>query len=156
MANPQEAKPRIPGIEQQPELPKSKETARESESMVVPEVSAPKEAETPARPAPISQPVSPAPASKDTVLVEVETILSEGLGEIYKGLPDKVKPAFRAKGEETAKRIQEMVTGAKVKARHVLKLIIAWLKLIPGVNKFFLEQEAAIKTQKIVAMVKKK
>ena len=37
-----------------------------------------------------------------------------------------------------------------MKARKVLKLIKGWLKMIPGVSRFFLEQEAAIKAQKIM------
>jgi len=30
-----------------------------------------------------------------------------------------------------------------------------WLKILPGVNKFFLEQEAKIKTDKILALKNK-
>ncbi|MDO8504976.1 MAG: hypothetical protein Q7S48_00120, partial [bacterium] len=63
---------------------------------------------------------------------------------------EAVKPKFKAQGELVARNIREMVVQAKVKTRKVLKLIVAWLKMIPGVNKFFLELEAAIKTQKIV------
>ena len=43
-----------------------------------------------------------------------------------------------------------MIETGKAVGRKILKLIRSWLKLIPGVNKFFLEQEAKIKTDKIV------
>jgi hypothetical protein len=37
-----------------------------------------------------------------------------------------------------------------VSTKKIFVLIRAWLKIIPGVNRFFLEQEAKIKTDKIL------
>lgn len=93
-----------------------------------------------------AQPVAP----KDPVLADVENILATGLGEIYMNLPDARKPAFKAKGEEIAVVTQEMISTGKVKAKRILDLIRDWLKLIPGINRFFLEQEAKIKTDQLV------
>jgi len=45
-----------------------------------------------------------------------------------------------------------MVGSFKIKARKVLHLIRDWLKIIPGINKYFLEQEAKIKTDKIIEL----
>ena len=101
-------------------------------------------------------PTRPAMAPpKEPELVKIENILEENLKEVYASLPADIKPKFKAKGEETATKIRELMEKTKVKARKILKLIKAWLKLIPGVNKFFLEQEAAIKTQKLMAMKNK-
>ena len=47
-----------------------------------------------------------------------------------------------------------MVRGFRVKVKRVLELIYEWLKTIPGVNKFFLEQEAKIKTDEIMELEK--
>ena len=88
----------------------------------------------------------------DPVLKQIETILAEDLEEVYAQLPPELKPKFKVKGEEVASAIRTMMATAKIKARKVLKLIAQWLKIIPGVNKFFLEQEAAIKAQKIMAV----
>ena len=41
---------------------------------------------------------------------------------------------------------------AKLKVKKVVNLIKKWLTMIPGVNKFFLEQEAKIKTDEIVKL----
>ena len=49
-----------------------------------------------------------------------------------------------------------MVSAAKVHSKKILKAIVGWLKMIPGVNKFFLEQEAKIKTDKILLAVEDK
>jgi hypothetical protein len=59
---------------------------------------------------------------------------------------------FRAKGEEVAGEISVMVRDFKVEAKRVILLIRDWLLTIPGVNKFFLEQEAKIKTDRILEL----
>jgi hypothetical protein len=45
-----------------------------------------------------------------------------------------------------------MVRRAKVRAREALDLITRWLRIIPGVNAFYLAQEAKLKTDKIIAL----
>ncbi|MDO8505723.1 MAG: hypothetical protein Q7S48_04055 [bacterium] len=112
------------------------------------------EKDLPLQSAPTSgtMPVAPTPVQIDPITKEIEEILEEDLAKVYANLPDDLKPQFKAQGEFVARSIREMVARAKVKTRKVLKLIIGWLKMIPGVNKFFLEQEAAIKTQKIIIL----
>jgi hypothetical protein len=90
--------------------------------------------------------------AKSETLVKIEKILEEDLESFYFSMPPEKQQIFKEKGEETATKIEKMVEAGKVVARKVLKLIRAWLKFIPGVNKFFLEQEAKIKTDKVVAM----
>ncbi len=90
-------------------------------------------------------------STKDPVLQGVEDILSKGIAEIYSGLSPDKKPIFRAKGEEVAHKIKAMIEKGKVKVHAILKLIKEWLHTIPGINKFFLEQEAKIKTDLIIA-----
>lgn len=107
----------------------------------------------PQRPVPVVPVMVQAPAApdKDEVLQRVEDILSTGLAEIYGSLPEAKKPIFRAKGEEVASLIHNMIASGKVKVHAVLRAIRDWLHMIPGVNKFFLEQEAKIKTDSILA-----
>ena len=52
-----------------------------------------------------------------------------------------------------AQNIRAMVASAKIQVRKIIQWIVGWLKLIPGVNIFFLEQEAKIKADKILDMV---
>ena len=40
----------------------------------------------------------------------------------------------------------------KVKVKKILKLILEWLRILPGINRFFLEQEAKIKTDRIIQL----
>ncbi len=90
--------------------------------------------------------------AQDAVAVEVEKILEEGLQNYYQELPKPAQERFRAKGVETTLQISTMVRSLHVQVKKVLSLIRDWLLTIPGVNKFFLEQEAKIKTDRIVEL----
>lgn len=89
--------------------------------------------------------------SKDDITQEVEKILEDGLKEYFQQMPHEAKEKFRAKGFEISTQIATMVRHFQVRAAQVLRLIREWLLTIPGVNKFFLEQEAKIKTDRIRA-----
>jgi len=86
---------------------------------------------------------------------QIENILEEDLEEIYFSLPPEKQKEFKTKGEETAKKISLALQKTKIKVNQIIKLIKNWLKLIPGVNKFFLEQEAKIKADKIIELKRK-
>ncbi|PJA45233.1 hypothetical protein CO174_04370 [Candidatus Uhrbacteria bacterium CG_4_9_14_3_um_filter_50_9] len=90
------------------------------------------------------------PAGDDRLEKEIESILQEDLTDLYLAMPPEKQQAFKEKGEETTGKIRKIVSSAKVNTKKVFNLIKDWLKLIPGVNKFFLEQEAKIKTDKIL------
>ncbi len=88
------------------------------------------------------------------VYKKIEKILEEDLADLYNSLNYKEKMIFKAKGEEVAKSIFQLIyKKSKVKVKKIIKLIRSWLKLIPGINKFFLEQEAKIKADKIIYLV---
>jgi hypothetical protein len=102
---------------------------------------------------PVAQPVAaPDQTVKDEQLQQIEEMLSEDLGDLYKQLPPNVQPVFKAKGEEVAQTIRTWIQETKITARKVLGLIREWLGLIPNVNKFYLEQESKIKTDKIMEL----
>lgn len=90
------------------------------------------------------------PAQIDRLEEEIDDILEEDLKELYVAMPPDKQAEFRQKGEETRSKIRQLVSAAKVNAKKVFALIRGWLKIIPGVNRFFLEQEAKIKTDKIL------
>lgn len=90
----------------------------------------------------------------DPVLTNVENILADGLMDVYGKLPSDKQVAFKKKGEEVAKGIRVMIAKGKLKLYEVVRLIRDWLRMIPGVNVFFLEQEAKIKADRINAYAK--
>ncbi|NCF74936.1 MAG: hypothetical protein GWO87_00390 [Xanthomonadaceae bacterium] len=100
-------------------------------------------------------PINQHPLQKTTNLIEIENILSQGLENIYNGLPSKKQLEVKKKGEETALKISLLLQRTKVKVKNIIKLIKNWLKAIPGINKFFLEQEAKIKTDRLLNLKKK-
>ncbi|MBI5022664.1 MAG: hypothetical protein HZC05_00640 [Candidatus Magasanikbacteria bacterium] len=104
--------------------------------------------------------VSTAPTSihrptKDPHLVEVENILSAGLEDAYKELTPELKIKFKLEGERVSGLVWQMVETAKIKVQKIVDMIRNWLKMIPRVNHFFLEQETKIKTDKIIFFAKK-
>lgn len=110
--------------------------------------------EVPAPPAPAAPPPAPppAPAVKTVLRQEIEDVLTENLVEIYQQMPPEKQVEFKRVGEETAGKIEVLVRQIKVQVHKILELIKNWLRFIPGVSRFFLEQEAKIKTDKILAL----
>lgn len=97
---------------------------------------------------PTSAPIT-AP-TKSQLEKEIEDVLAEDLEELYWALPEPERMIFKHKGEETASRIRILLGEAAVRFQEIFNLIVEWLKLLPGVSKFFIEQEAKIKTDKLI------
>lgn len=108
------------------------------------------------RPVPLAvkKQLKPLPQIQDPTVVKIEKILESGLGDQYVKLSPIAKQEFKIKGEETAIKIKELLQDTHIKVKKILLLIIEWLKILPGVNKFFLEQEAKIKTDNLVELHK--
>jgi hypothetical protein len=83
---------------------------------------------------------------------QIENFLARDLEDIYLGLPLDKQAEFRKQGEETAQKINKLLEHTKINLGKIVNLIRKWLALIPGVNKFFLEQEAKIKADEIVKL----
>jgi len=81
---------------------------------------------------------------------QIEQVLASGLEQIYIAMPEEKQRQFKLAGEQTAALINRLLAKAKVKINAIIKLIKKWLSLIPGVNKYFLEQEAKIKADEII------
>mgnify|MGYP001610034885 CR=1 FL=1 len=103
--------------------------------------------------APVPAPIAPQPKSE--LLIEVEDILSEDMEDVFKNMSPDNQQKFKAKGEEIARTIWQMIETAKLQLKKVLTLLREWLKMVPGVNRYFLEQETKIKIDKIIDLVKK-
>lgn len=86
---------------------------------------------------------------KDALAEQIEDVLEEDMTDLFLTMSPADQQKFKEKGEETVSQIREMIAKAHLKTKKVFHLIKSWLKLIPGVNRFFLEQEAKIKTDKI-------
>lgn len=113
---------------------------------------------TPAEKVGEAAPVAPAISTVPTGVVkpqselqgQVEKILSEDLEETYRNLDPVTKEQFKRVGEETAIQVAALLQETKIKIKKIIGLIFSWLRIIPGVNKHFLEQEAKIKADKLL------
>jgi len=81
---------------------------------------------------------------------KIENVLAEGMDNVYLSLDAGTQRTFKTKGEEVSVKITNLLLQAKIKVKEITKLILEWLRLIPKVNKHYLEQEAKIKTEKIL------
>ncbi|MFZ2310637.1 MAG: hypothetical protein WAW11_03770 [Patescibacteria group bacterium] len=107
-------------------------------------------------------PVVPAAPQTDTTdnyhaqrEIAVDNILSDGLSETFLAMsPDKQK-IFKEEGEKTAKKINVLLDATKINVNKIINLVRKWLSIIPGINRFFLDQEAKIKTDNIIKIKNK-
>lgn len=95
---------------------------------------------------------APAPV-RDERYLQIERLLESDLLPLYQTMSLADQMAFKVKGEETVIKIQQVLAKPKISIGQIIDLIRDWLKLIPGVNKFFIEQEAKIKADRLVAGV---
>lgn len=121
------------------------------EQQPAPEQDAPTPAHAPAK----KSKQKPQDSIDEEEVKEVEKILEDDLADVYVTLDPKQQQEFKEQGEETAREIVSLMHHMKIKAQKVLKLILRWLKIIPGVSKFFIEQEAKIKADKILELHEK-
>ena len=109
----------------------------------------------------LAEPSISSPLTSDGLVVDakfkkIEAILEEDLGDIYFSLSPQKQQEFKAKGEETTIKIIGLLAKPKIQIKKIISLIRDWLKIIPGINVFFLEQEVKIKADKIINETSKK
>ncbi len=102
-----------------------------------------------------AQPMMDADGTTSALTKRVEDIMVAGLAETYAQLDPATQAKFKAEGERTAGLISDMLATAKIHVKKIVDLLVAWLRIVPGVNKYFLEQEAKIKADKLLALKKK-
>lgn len=122
-----------------------------TEQRTAPETSGPQKL----KPSFKKRPTLPPPV-KDEVIIKIEKILEENLNDSYQRLSPVAKQEFKLKGEQTAAQVRDLLKDSHVKVKKVLRLIFDWLRMLPGINHFFLEQEAKIKTDRIIGLKNKR
>jgi hypothetical protein len=116
----------------------------------------------------VSEQVTPAPvvlpdaqasatpqATSQIILAKVENILAAEMDNVFLSLDIASQAKFKAKGEQVAIEITNLLQKTKVNINKIISLIVDWLRLIPHVNKYYLEQEAKLKADAILHFYKK-
>lgn len=111
----------------------------------------------PEKASPVQNPVNPAfsPQSspQQQQYLAIEKILEDDLAPMYAQMSPRQQQQFKVKGEEVTRTIFKMVyQETRIKVKKIISLIKKWLKLMPGINKYFLEQEAKIKADRIAEL----
>jgi hypothetical protein len=117
-------------------------------------------AEMSQEPAPqLQQQAAPIPVkeqSRDPLLIEVEGKLSDGLWDAYKSMHPAQRSKFKAEGERVAAYARDGIKAGKLAAEKLLDMIVNWLRMIPRVDRWFLVQDAKIKTDALMRMAENK
>jgi len=92
------------------------------------------------------------PTVRSAAVVAVESVLADGLTDAYARMSRPQQQAFKTSGEIAAGKISVLLQASKVKVNKIVDLIKRWLQQIPGVSRFFIEQEAKIKTDRLLAL----
>lgn len=83
---------------------------------------------------------------------QIEKVMEDNLEQVYLSLTPLEQTRFKVRGEKTAAQINDLLEKGKATVKNIIDLLKKWLSAIPGVNKYFLEQEAKIKADKIMEM----
>lgn len=155
---PVEPTPSVPEPVAVPEPPKPEPASTETTPAAVEQLAKPEATPPVSSGVPVVQSLQSAVAAapKSDERKEIEELMSEGLSEVYQAMTPEQQAKFRAKGEEVATKIEVMMKTFSATAKKVVDLVREWLKLIPGVNKYFLEQESKLKTDHIIKMQRRK
>ncbi len=94
-------------------------------------------------------------AASQIILTKVENILAAEMDNVFLSLDIASQAKFKAKGEQVAIEITNLLQKTKVNINKIISLIVDWLRLIPHVNKYYLEQEAKLKADAILHFYKK-
>ncbi len=95
------------------------------------------------------------PSDQAELAKEIENVLESGLEDLYLKMSKAKQLQFKQKGEDVSNKIAILLKEAKIRTSKILNLIMSWLTIIPGINKFFIRQEAKIKTDKIIILKNK-
>lgn len=93
-------------------------------------------------------------ASEQIILAKVESILASDMEKIFLSMDIASQAQFKAKGEEVALAITDLLQKTQIQINKVISLIMDWLRLIPNVNKYYLEQEAKLKADALLRVYK--
>lgn len=88
----------------------------------------------------------------DVMVKNIESTMAEGLEDAYKEMDPVLQQRFKQTGEETANAISKLLQQSKIQVKKIVTLLLRWLRLIPQVNPYYLEQQAKIKADAIVAL----
>lgn len=101
---------------------------------------------------PVAAPTQSMPSTKDPLTRDIEKILEENLAESFATMTPEQQQKFKTEGERVTASIRQIIKSGVVHIKKILALISGWLRMIPGVNRFFLEKESKIKAEKILLL----
>lgn len=106
-------------------------------------------------PTPHQIPANPTPSvrsAKDPLTRDIERILEENLADSFASMSPEQQQKFASEGERVTATLRQIIKSGVIHMKKILSLISGWLRMIPGVNRYFLEKESKIKAEKILIL----
>ncbi len=91
--------------------------------------------------------------SRTSLESRVDRLLAEGLDATYAAMIPEQQQRFKQAGEATTRRLTALLAKPRPAVEAVIQAIVGWLKFIPEANPYYLEQEAAIKAEKVISLI---
>ncbi|MFZ5364597.1 MAG: hypothetical protein ACOZBH_00080 [Patescibacteria group bacterium] len=155
----------LPLSQETKNLPESATIERpgDQQKMIEPKIapekipSAEKPAPAPAAtPGAVSRKQPEKPPAIDLELKAVRDVMQENIKELFLAMTPGQQKQFKEEGVRTAKEISGLLHQVKVNTKRILDLIKRWLSRLPGINKYFLEQESKIKLDRLLEIKKER
>lgn len=83
---------------------------------------------------------------------ELEIALGEGLEDQFLKMDFMSQKGFKEAGENLTEVLKDVILNQKIERPKIMDKIRLWLKMIPNVNNFFIEQETKNRADKIMAI----
>ncbi len=103
-----------------------------------------------AQPTAAAQQATAQKSAEEERIAKIDHILIDDLEETINKLPENEQKKFREKEKEAALTINKLLQETKIQIKKIIETIRELLLMIPGVNKFFLEQESKLKADQIL------
>ncbi|MDO8425142.1 MAG: hypothetical protein Q7T01_01350 [bacterium] len=144
------------GSPEQPIVEQPRTLARITEQLEQRPAAPERASASPAARASIPQSSAAPRVQKSPLREDIEIALAdEQLKALYMGLDPQVQQAFRGAASRLAERLEAMFVRGPVDVREAHGDIVRWLHVIPRLNRWFLTQEAKVKTDAILALARK-
>lgn len=111
----------------------------------VSKLEAPSPAPTPVRAAPVEIP-------KDPIQKKIDDIFERNVADAFGELQPLQQEAFRVAAETAAASVHALLSAPKLEPTKIRAVVAGILQLLPETNPWWVEQEAALKTEALVAL----
>jgi len=89
---------------------------------------------------------------KDPVQIKIDGIFERNVADAFGELQPLQQEAFRVAAETAARAVRALLSAPKLEPAKIREVVTGVLRLLPETNPWWVEQEAALKTEALVSL----